>query len=267
MLLFYLTHMHNDAAFKIWAPDQSPWSAWAKPVLFSYLDAYPAEAALEIPQIADWCPSLESKTALVIDLPSVESVAFGLALAQSGYRPVPLYNAVPLPSGELIQDLSLRRALAVVEVTPIICALVKGIGVLDTLDLPEDAPPVFLLDANRHGSDSVPPDLFDNRSICFTTDFPTANFLLAHNIERMVLVQKYRAEPKSDLSHVFRRWQDGGLQLARVGIAEPTQPETFHVRRPAWFGAMFQRALAAVGLRRNSAGGFGAWMHDSASGG
>src|SRR5262249_25610457 len=56
------------------------------------------------------------------------------------------------------------------------------------------------------------PDEFDNRSISFTTDFPSANFLAAHGIARVMLVQKSSAEPQPDLAHSLRRWQDGGVK-------------------------------------------------------
>ena len=44
------------------------------------------------------------------------------------------------------------------------------------------------------------PDKFDNRSISFTTDFPLVNFFASHGIECVMLVQKDRVEPQSDLA-------------------------------------------------------------------
>jgi hypothetical protein len=134
--------------------------------------------------------------------------------------------------------------------------------------LPTNAPPVFLLDANRHADGrTMLPDQFDNRSVCFTTDFPSANFLLAHGIERVLLVQQYRTYPLSDLAHVLRRWQDGGLVLERMRMDTPTAPERFEVSKPSWFGMIFQRALATFGFRRASSGGFGAWVPNPSAGG
>jgi hypothetical protein len=113
----------------------------------------------------------------------------------------------------------------------------------------------------------VQPDEFDNRSICFTTDFPSANFLVAHGIARALLIQRHRSEPQTDLAQVLRRWQDGGLSLERMGLDRPMERESFEVVRPKWYGAMFQRALAASGLHRACGGGFGAWMPEWPSGG
>jgi hypothetical protein len=45
---------------------------------------------------------VDGSTALVLDLPGASGVLFGLALAAQGYFPVPLYNAIPRPSIELM---------------------------------------------------------------------------------------------------------------------------------------------------------------------
>jgi hypothetical protein len=265
--------MNREEIFRIWAPDESPWSRWAKPVLFAHLDA-------AIPQIAmgefsvniNWLPAPGEKVAVVLDLPGPEGVQVGMDLAARGYRPVPLYNAVPLPFIRRILDPvaidPAAGAAAAVDVLPIVSALATASESLAQIVLPIDAPPVFLLDSNRHGGISrVKANDFDNRSICFTTDFPSANFLRANGIERVLLVQRSRILPLSDLAHVLRRWQDGGLRLerARMDVTEPAQP--LEVARPSWYGMMFQRALAAFGFRRAGGGGFGAWVAAASAGG
>jgi hypothetical protein len=215
-----------------------------------------------------WIPAPTEKVALVLDLPGAESVLTGVALAARGYRPVPLYNAVPLPfSGSLLDPLT-GRAVAAVNVSPILGALRKGAEGLAQLNLPFDAPPAFLLDAHRRGDGrKMRPDEFDNRSISFTTDFPSANFFAAHDIQRIILVQKNAIEPQPDLAHSLRRWQDGGLELERLRLDLPSRPESFEVARPSWYGAMFQRVICSIGLRRASTGGFGAWVPDPSAGG
>ncbi len=242
--------MNKEEIFSTWAPEESPWSRWAKPVLFAYLDS--ALSRIPITEAAG----------------DVSWVLAGVALAARGYRPVPLYNAVPLPVGEPLLDPLTNRAVAAVNVLPIISALRQGAEQLVQLNLPFDAPPAFLLDANRRGDGRKrEPDEFDNRSISFTTDFPSANFLGAHGIQRVMLVQKNSFEPQSDLAHSLRRWQDGGLKLERLRLDPPSRPESFEVARPSWYGAMFQRALSSIGLRRSGSGGFGAWVPESSAGG
>jgi len=261
--------MNKEEIFSTWAPDGSPWSRWAKPVLFSHLDAaWPQVPFVESQVNVSWSPPPNEKVALVLDLPGEEGVLTGIALAARGYRPVPLYNAVPLPFGEILLDPLTGRAVAAVNVLPILSALREGAEQLARLNLPSDAPPAFLLDANRGGDRrTMKPDAFDNRSISFTTDFPSAIFLASHGIRRVMLVQKGRFEPASDLAHSLLRWQDAGFMIERKRIDSPEPPERFEVARPLWYGAMFQRALASLGLHRADKEGFGAWVPGSTAGG
>jgi hypothetical protein len=261
--------MTKEEMFALWAPDESPWSRWAKPVLFAFVDSAMAELPLpESGPDVSWCPAPDGTRMLVLDLPGPEAVLAGVELARRGYRPVPLYNAVPLPFGVPPTHLSTGKSVAAVNVLPIVCALRKGAETLATLALPANAPPAFLLDANRAGDGrKMQPEDFDNRSVSFTSDFPSANFFSAHAIDRVTLVQKSRTEPLPDLAHSLRRWQEAGFALTRKRVDSPEPPEIFNVPRPAWYGLMFQRVLASLGLRRSSVGGFGAWVPDVAAGG
>jgi len=257
---------HN---FAIWAPDDVCWSRWVKPVLFAYLDHHLPSA--QLPDIAwetNFVPAAETRPALVLDLPGADGVLFGLKLAASGYRPVPLYNAVPLPGGRLPFNPISGRPLAAVDVSQILIALRRGTEILGGLKLAADAPPAFLLDAHRHAEGrKMHPNEFDNRSVCFTTDFPSANFLAAQRVASAVLIQRYSDHPQPDLAHILRRWQDAGLPVFRMQLDLPEAPVPCHIPRPSWFGTMFQRALAAVGLRRSARGGFGAWVPEASAGG
>jgi hypothetical protein len=262
--------MNKDQIFTIWAPDASLWSTWTKPVLFAHLDTIPpGPPLLEVPPVnLNWCPPIGEKVVVIVDLPGVESVWTGLSLADLGYRPVPLYNAIPLPGNHPPLDPMTQRRIAAVDVSPIVDALRNGTERLVALQIPADAPPAFLLDANRQGDGRIMiADDFDNRSVCFTTDFPSANFLLAHDFQRALLVQKSQLIVPSDLSYVLHRWQKGGIRLEVMRLDSAAFPEPLEIARPSWFGAMFQRVLLALGLRRASAGGFGAWIPEEGGGG
>jgi hypothetical protein len=261
--------MTKEQIFEAWSPDNALWSTWVKPVLFAHLDASPIVAeSMEIRPDVSWSPMPNERVALVLDLPGDEAVWVGLALAATGYRPVPLYNALPLPLPLLPLGPPPQYPLAAVDVLPIIMALRQSAEELARINIAPDAPPAFLLDANRHGGGSqILPGQFDNRSVCFMTDFPSANFLLSRGIERALLVQRESLEPLDDLAHVLRRWQDGGLKLERIQIGSSAKREPFEVRGPSWYGAMYQRVLLALGLRRARGGGFGAWMPQSSAGG
>lgn len=260
--------MNKEEIFSVWAPVGSPWSNWAKPVLFAHMDTTltyvpQVESAMDLSLF----PSADGKTAVVLDLPGAEGVHLGMALAQQGFRPVPLYNAVPMPTVIRVLDPGGMQPMSAVDVMPVVSALRTETERLAQQNLGPEAPPVFLLDVNRQGDGrTMGPGQFDNRSVCFTTDFPSANFLHVQGIERVVLVQRERTEPMADLAHALRRWQDGGLAIERMRIDAPATPERFEVRKPWWFGMMFQRALLAFGFRRASGGGFGAWVPSPSAG-
>jgi hypothetical protein len=261
--------MNKEELFSVWAPDASVWSPWVKPVLFAHIEPAPpiAPDALPEPEVS-WAPAASERYALVLDLPGVDGVFIAMAMAEIGYRPVPLFNALPSPAGTRILDPATGRAIAAVNVLPILSALRDKTSALADMKLPADAPPVFILDANRRGDRPVMyPDEFDNRAVCFTTDFPSANFLGAHGIHRALLVQQIALVPQPDLAHVLRRWQEAGVRLERKQLASAQPLEAFEVARPSWFGSMFQRALIMAGLRRGATGGFGAWVPEASGGG
>src|SRR5258708_7382248 len=127
--------------------------------------------------------------------------------------------------------------------------------------------PAFLLDANRRGEGLTPaPGRFDNRSVSFTTDFPSGTFLVANGIFRVVLIQSGREDAQQDLAHTLRRWQDGGIsiEMKRLDVAGPPLP--FQVPVPSGFGLLWQRALGTLGLRRYGLGGFGGFVPTPSAG-
>jgi len=258
--------MTTDEIFEVWAPAEARWSPWTKPVLFACMDRAPGMSPLSVvPFDTNWLPMAEEKVALVLDLPGADGVAAGLTLAERGYRPVPLYNAVPGPTSSLATA-ALPGPIALVDVEPIACALWHGTERLRQLSLVPEAPPVFLLDATRRGEGRfAAPGRFDNRSISFTTDFPSPNFLIAQGVRRAVLVQVAGDQPQPDLAHTLRRWQEGrvGVDLKRLDVAG--QPVLLDVRKPSGFGVLWHRTLQLLGLRRHALGGFGGFIpHPSA---
>jgi len=242
--------MTNEELFDIWAPSDVVWSAWVKPVLFAQsipprADVAPAEEWRDTD--VTWAPEPHEHAALVVDLPGGQAMRTGLALAARGYRPVPLFNTCHSHS-------------AVVPMEPILELLTRSAPYLAGLFLADDAPPAFLLDADRMRGTATPrPGLFDNRWLVFPQDFPSANFLQGHAANSVLLVQAYAGQPQSDLAHVLLRWQQAGLRLQIVAPGSGVSgPQPLQVQRPRLFRWVWHRALASLGLRRNSAGGFGA---------
>lgn len=263
--------------YAAWAPDGARWSPWVKPVLFATLDepiAVLAPAARDV----DWAPPawrldgepagdatyrqadepgprVPGDTALVLELAGVLSLETALALAAVGYRPVPILSATPSP----------YSAPPLVDVRSLQSLLVAGASLLRDLALPPDAPPAFVLDAGRLPQVSARPGQYDNRSLVFPQDFPSAAHLREGGIGR-VLVVSTSTPVARDLSHVLVPWRDAGLSL------ESQRPERGAAREAPVLqatepGSMIYRAFALLGLARSAAGGFGAVVPQPSSGG
>ncbi len=291
--------MNASEAYEVWAPTGGPWSPWVKPILFADepdWDAGRLPALTEV-SVPDWMmepvknagyrdvkresASGDTTTVYVIDMPGAEAVAWGLMLARRGWRPIPLYNAVPggisggyvplgAPSPMMPTSIAPMNTLgaplapvpvlphALVDVRPILVAMVSATAALKSLGIAADRPPVFLLDADRRVGVGTPtPGRFDNRSISLPTDFPSAVFLKSRGIERAVLVQRGTREPQEDLAHTLLAWQQGGIAVLSKSLAMEGEPQAYEVTPPSQFRAAWYRFLATVGLRRSPLGGFG----------
>lgn len=244
--------MTPEQLYDLWAPDTSPWSAWAKPILFATLA--PAAAPADAPPLPDasWATTLEAGTAVIVDLSGPAAVLTGLALAGLGYRPVPLFNGCSAPG-------------MIVDVQPVQELLRRGAGLLRDQTLAPAAPPAFLLDADRlSNAANAIPGRFDNRWAVVPQDFPSANCLQRAGITAVCLVA---SAVRDDLAHVLRRYQEAGLALSLIGpqamAPQPdtpvSRPQPLAVPRPRFlFRSAWYRLLVLAGLRRNAAGGFGA---------
>jgi len=241
----------NEELFALWAPSESPWSVWVKPVLFA--DAPPLPATNEPPDVprAENFP-LPGNTAAIVDIDGARSVLLGLGLARIGYRPVPLYN-----SG--------IEAAMLVNMYPIAEMLSYGAGALRQCAIGPGAPPAFLLNADRldNSSEARRPGRYDNRWCVVPQDMPSAECLRDSGITHVALIAR---EVMDDLSHILCRYQDAGLQVSRTvdfGIA----PTPVTVQRPSFYKSFFYRFKVYAGLRRNAAGGFGAVVPEPSSSG
>jgi hypothetical protein len=249
--------MTNEECFEAWAPDGVFWSQWTKPILFARLQPATRLDPPEQKSDADvsWAPNPRGDTAIVVDLPGAQSVRVGLALARLGYRPVPLYNASDGPS-------------AVIDVGPLTRALAAGAQTVREATLRPDAPPTFLLDADRMRPRMQPgPGRFDNRWVVFPQDFPSATMLLSRGIREVVLVHAGDAAPQEDLAHVLLRWRNAGIRLLGVEAGRADRPRELAVRPPSLFRRAWYRVVTVMGLTRNDAGGFGATIPVPSAGG
>ncbi len=236
----------GEEAFAVWAPDSIFWSQWAKPVVFANAPALPSDPEPGLPGLnADVLPGSFDPTAVVVDLPGDQSVLVGLVLAQRGLRPVPLFNGTSGPN-------------EVVQVEPIEIALGTGTSVLRNCTLAADARPAFLLDANRGNvSGAAQPGRYDNRWVVLPQDFPSGSALAAHGLKDVLLIRQRDRVPDQDLTHVLLRWQESGLRLRSVCLETGEVTDPLSLSMPSHFRKLWYGAIALLGLRRNSVGGFG----------
>jgi hypothetical protein len=252
--------MDLGAIFEAWAPQGGPWTPWAKAILFAFahVDAAaiedfaapkpewvrrevvsPGDAAMAYRSTAN-----DGRTAVVVDLPGGEGVSVGLALADLGFRPVPLYNALPAPA-------------SVVPMHEVVRALVAGAVSLAERPPVLHAPPAFLLDARRAGPGRVARSAqFDNRAWVFETDFPSVAKLQEAGIVSVVLIQSGGDTPASDLAVPLAKWQAGGIPIRLLRADNPAVPVTIAVRSSGFLGRL-SRLLRRAMLRGDAHRGFG----------
>jgi hypothetical protein len=62
------------------------------------------------------------------------------------------------------------------------------------------------------------------------------------------------------------RWQEEGIEIYAASALDINARELIRVNQPSQFRARWYRALALLGLKRATSGGFGAWPHGSGGG-
>ncbi|MGH7285084.1 MAG: hypothetical protein ACRELY_26460 [Polyangiaceae bacterium] len=249
--------MNRDEAFDAWAPKGAPWSRWVKPILFTFADAASGgESSADDQHWIEEVVALESEEvgyphrssarvrdiAVIVDLAGPSSVRAGLAMTREGFFPIPLFNALPHPSG-------------VVDMMVVVNALVAGVAPRARAVLAETAPPSFLLDSRRHGGRvAVSPGVFDNRAVTFETDFPSPSRLQSAGVHRVVVVHEDRIAP--DLVEMLATWQQNGIAIFAKRIAEPGLPTLVAMRRLS-FWRRVEQWFSRRSLRRGTDGAFG----------
>lgn len=253
---------------RAWAPADATWSPWVKPVLFASLDRDLGDLGMA-PAAPEWLgpelvtpleetlprpvdPYREDRSlddvALVIDLPGASGIELGVALARRGFRPIPLYNALP-------------SRVAIVDVLPMMRVLLRSAD--EVAAVPRSAPPAFLLDADRMGKGRrLAPGLFDNRSICRISDFPSAARLREAGIRRGVLVTEALEE---DLEEVALAWQAGGLEVWTKRPSERAVAAPAVLHRP-WIGRRLWKLAFPLLFPVDASGAYGRLIDEPAAG-
>jgi hypothetical protein len=267
-----------EELYSLWAPADSVWSPWVLPVPFAQLVCRDSATTAAVPSFnVDWLPFGSSgDLAIVVDLPGSDTIFYGLALLERGYRPVPVIDGSPGPDRNFIFPPASYgpaeenyKSACLVDMRGLLLALCQGADQLRNVQLASGAPAAFLLDSKRMSGVSYNIDsAFDNRWLAFPQDFPSGRFLRNQGIRKVILVHDtFLKDPQEDLAHVLLRWQEEGIAIESKSARFGDAPVPIIVSRPFRFRAVWYRALAALGLRRNDAGGFGGYPPDPSSGG
>jgi hypothetical protein len=176
-----------------------------------------------------------------------------------GYWPVPLFNACPAPLHPT--DL----VISAVDVDVILAALVAGADQLVAASPTPKSAPVFLLDAHRlAAARPIQPEMFDNRSVVFGSDFPSAAVLQAQGIRRALIVHDAALPLGSDLLHALQHWRSRGIAIS--AIAFDGQPLAIDWPPIGFWSDLRQRVFALFSLRRNPLGGYGGFVPEASGG-
>ena len=211
--------MTGREIFKIWAPRESKWTDWVRPVPFVAIsDSCRASRAMDfvVPSI-DYLDRVETNTAIILDLPDCDSIKEGLALAKLGFRPIPLYNGTCEQAG----------AMALVDNHVITSALVWGASELNKLDIPVNAPPAFLVDSNRAHRFKMNVSVFDNSWDLYNQDMPSAEYFMNNGINKIIV----RGETiQKDLARILYDFQKKGIVILFTNGYE--KPSMNKIKKP-----------------------------------
>lgn len=212
--------MTGKDIFKNWAPVGARWTDWVRPVSFvSIKDTCKTGITCNftIPTI-NYISKLPANMAIIVDLPGYDSINEGLALAQIGFRPIPLFNGTNEQEG----------AMALVDNHVIENALIWGASELTKIEIRPDALPAFLLDSNRTHRFKMNVSIFDNSWDLYDQDIPSAEYFLNHGIHNMIV----RSEKiQLDVAKILYKFSRKGIKILFTKGYE--MPKEVKVKKPS----------------------------------
>ena len=158
-----------------------------------------------------------AETAVVVDLPGRNSIAFGAGLAEAAHL-VPTFDNFPHPLG----------------VTPsheTLAAMLYYAAEIETkkANVPENAPAVFLLDDRRLNQYRDADTQFDNR---YLTKLPSAEKFQERGVKSILYVtaDRTRTEELDDLNEDFVDYRNKGLTVAMLPASDFTSVDEARTR-------------------------------------
>lgn len=208
--------MNGKEVFKIWAPSGKKWVDWVRPVSFVGISEHSKMynfSNLDLQKVdflkGKYYAENRKNTAVIVDLPGVESVSEGIALAEAGFRPVPIFNGTIEQPG----------ARATVDNQSVGTALMWGASKLCNIEISDDAMPAFLVDRNRLHRFKMEESIFDNSWDVYPQDLPSAEYFLSSGIDKIVVIGESLSK---DLKKMLYEFQKKKIQIFLTnGYNEP----------------------------------------------
>lgn len=207
--------MTSKEIFQIWSPVGKKWVDWVRPVPFIAINEYSKMhrvSNLTIPTIPFLNETCED-AAIIVDLPGIQSVQEGIALAKSGYRPIPIFN------GTIPQ----QNARATVDNQSVGIALTWGASELQNIDISNQALPAFLTDSNRMHRFKMEYSLFDNSWDVYPQDLPSAEYFIHNGIHKIILIGESISK---DLKKILYEFQKKKIEIFWTKGYEPPKKVT-----------------------------------------
>lgn len=193
--------MNGKDIYKIYAPDNTKWTQWVRPVAFVAIDTYNRKPAFNfIGRKILFLDQYEKDTAIFIDLLGSESIELGISLANMGYRPIPLFNGTDEQVG----------SQATTDSYLVERSLINGSMKLKNILLSNDANPAFLLDSSRTNRYRVSESMFDNSWDLYKQDIPTSKYFKDNGIYKIIIVGN---NVQRDLRKIFFDFQNDGIEI------------------------------------------------------
>lgn len=205
--------------YKIWAPYGKKWVDWVRPVPFVQMNFYLKQynhSEFAIPTVS-YIDENTTNTAILVDLPGMESVKEGLALSGKGFRPIPIFNGTAEQQGSSAtsDNQSVGDALAL------------GAPILAGMELKDEACPAFLTDRNRLQRFKMNVSVFDNSWDVYYQDLPSANYLTDNGIKKVIVVGQNIAR---DLKKILYDYQKKGIEIYLTNRYE--MPKKVRILKP-----------------------------------
>lgn len=216
--------MNNKSIYKIWAPFSKKWVDWVRPVPFIQIGEHiteykPSDIVLPVLSKIDM---KDESMAIIVDLPGTKSVDIGIELAEKyGYRPIPIYNGV----------IEQNDARATTDNLSISDALVWGAYKLSSIELKDDARPVFLTDKNRLDQFRFDRSIFDNSWDVYHQDMPSEDYFLKNGITKILVISN---KLSIDLKKIFANYPRKKIDIFITdGYNNPKLVRFFKFVKPA----------------------------------